>query len=70
MASKKLTLTTNAEGVSTAAVTDATLGDIFTTAISTEQCLTGSYGVAQKVGFVLIGMAAQEYRRSGSANFL
>lgn len=70
MASKKLTLTVNAQGVPTAAVTDATFGDIFTTAISTDQCVTGSYGAVQKLGFVMTGMAIQEYRRAGSPNFL
>lgn len=70
MSSKKLTLVTSAEGVSTATVADATIGDIFTTAISTDQTLTGAYGVAQKIGFVVAGMAIQEYRRAGTANFL
>lgn len=70
MASKKLTLTVNDKGVATAAVTDATIGDIFTTAISADQCVTGAYGAAQKIGFVLTGMAIQEYRRAGSPNFL
>lgn len=72
MASKKLTLVPAATegGAATATVADATIGDIFTTAISTDQCLTGAYGVAQKIGFVIGGMAIQEYRRSGSANFL
>lgn len=64
--SKKLTV--NADG-SAATVADATLSDIGTTIFATDTALTGTYGLVQKVGLVAVGMAAQEFRRSGSIKF-
>jgi len=63
--SKKLTL--SADGA-TATVADATLTDVFTTAISTTEALTGMYGLTQKVGLFIGGMAVQNKRKGGSWN--
>lgn len=65
MADKKITLA--ADG-STATVADATITDIFTTAISTNEFVSGTLGLAQKAGMVLLGMAFQNYRKVGSWN--
>lgn len=63
--SKKLTL--SADGA-TAAVADATLSDVFTTAISTNEAITGLYGVTQKALLFIGGMSFQNYRRGGGFN--
>lgn len=63
--SKKVTL--DAAGTA-ATVADATIGDIFSTALSTDSALTGAYGLAQKVGLVAVGMMANSYRLRGSFN--
>ena len=68
MASQKVTVVKGADGKSTATCEDAVLMDVLTTAVSSDQTLTGSYGFGQKVGFVALGMMIQEYRRSGSLN--
>jgi hypothetical protein len=65
MASKKVTL--SADGA-TATVTDATLTDIFTTAISTDSAITGMYGLAQKAGLFVGGMALQNSRLGQGIN--
>lgn len=65
--SKKVTIVEN-EGVTEAVVSDATIGDIVTTIISTDSAVTGVYGIAQRAALVLAGMSAQEFRRSGSIN--
>jgi hypothetical protein len=65
MSSKKMTL--SADGT-TATVADATLGDIFTTAFSSGDSLTGGYKYAQMGMFVLGGMAWQSHRMGGSLN--
>lgn len=41
---------------------DAKIADIFTTAISTDSALTGTYGLVQKVALVGLGMAIQNNR--------
>lgn len=58
-ASKKLVL--SADGA-TATVAAATITDIFTTAISTSEAVTGFYGLAQRGLLVAAGMAVQNYR--------
>lgn len=63
--SKKIVL--NAAG-DAATVTEATISDILTTALSTDSVVTGTYGLVQKAGLVVFGMAFQEQRRSGSWN--
>lgn len=63
--SKKLTL--NAAG-DAATVADATIGDIFTTAFSTDSTVTGAYGLGQRALLFVGGMALQEYRRTGKIN--
>lgn len=54
--SKKLTLA--ADGA-TATVKDATLMEVFTTAFSTTEKLTGTYGLVQDVVLVGLGMVAE-----------
>jgi len=65
MADKKITL--SADGA-TATVADATLTDVFTTMLSTNTFVSGTYGLVQKAGFVVAGMAVQNFRRVGSWN--
>jgi len=64
-ASKKMTL--SADGT-TAVVVDATIGDIFSTAISSTEAVTGLYGLAQKAGLVVAGMAGQNLRLGNGIN--
>lgn len=63
--SKKVTL--NAAG-DAATVADATLSDIFTTAISTDSAVTGMYGLAQKALLFVGGMATQNMRLGNGLN--
>lgn len=63
--SKKITL--SADG-NTATVADATLSDVFTTALSTDSALTGTYGFLQRLALVGGGMVIQQYRRFGNIN--
>jgi hypothetical protein len=58
-------LTLSADGT-TATVKDATLSDIFTTAISSDSCVTGLYGYMQKAAFTIGGMGYSNKRWSGS----
>lgn len=64
--SKKITL--SADGT-TATVAAATATDILTTVVSTDSAVTGLYGLAQKAGLFLGGMAVQNNRVSGSFAF-
>lgn len=61
-------LTLNAAG-DAAAVTDATIGDIFSTAISTTQAVTGMYGLVQKLGIAALGATVQTMRLRGDMKF-
>jgi hypothetical protein len=63
--SKKVTVA--ADGLS-ATVADATMGDIVTTLVSTDSAVTGTYGLVQRAGLFVGGMATQEYRRTGRLN--
>lgn len=65
MSSKKITL--NAAG-DAATVAEAKLGDIVTTVFSTDSALTGAYALVQKVGLVVVGMGAQNYRLGNGIN--
>ena len=65
MTSKKVTLSADE---ATATVATATVGDIFTTALSTNQAITGMYGLAQKMGLIAIGMSVNSYRLRDSFN--
>lgn len=65
MASKKLTL--SADGAS-ATVADATAGDIFTTMISSDSCVTGAYKYVQTAVAVVGGMAFQNQRLGRGLN--
>jgi len=59
MTSKKIVL--SADGT-TATVADAVMADILTTAISTSECVTGTYGLVQKALLLVGGMAVQNNR--------
>lgn len=61
--SKKVTVSGD-----TPVVVEAKFGDVFTTLISSDQAVTGTYGFLQKALLVGGGMVIQEYRRSGSLN--
>lgn len=63
--SKKLTL--NAAGTE-ATIAEATLSDIVTTAFSTSEALTGTYGLAQKAAIFVGGMSFESYRLRGTLN--
>jgi hypothetical protein len=63
--SKKVTL--SADGA-TATVADATLTDVFTTALSTTSAVTGLYGLGQKIGLFVGGMAFQNNRLGQGLN--
>lgn len=63
--SKKVTV--SADGL-TATVADATVGDVFTTLVSTDSAVTGLMGGLQKVGLVVTGMAVQSYRLGRGIN--
>lgn len=63
--SKKIVL--SADGA-TATVTDAKIMDIVTTAISTSEAVTGTYGLIQKAALVVGGMAIQSNRKQGTWN--
>lgn len=61
-------LTLNAAG-DAATVTDAKIGDIFTTVLSTTQAVTGMYGLVQKIGLGVIGATIQTQRLRGDMKF-
>lgn len=65
--SKKVTL--DAAGTA-ATVVDATIGDVFSTMLSTDSAVTGMYGLAQKAALVAGGMAVQNYRLGRGINFV
>lgn len=62
--SKKVVI--DAAGAAT--VTDATVTDILTTAISTDSALTGTYGLIQRASLFVAGMSVQNKRKVGSFN--
>lgn len=68
MASQKVTVVKGADGKYTATCEDAEFADLFTTILSSDQTLTGSYGFGQKAIMFVGGMMTQEYRRSGRLN--
>lgn len=63
--SKKITV--SADGA-TATVVEATIGDIFSTVISTTEAVTGFYAVAQKAALFVGGMATQNARLGNGLN--
>jgi len=63
--SKKIVLA--ADGT-TATVSEAVIGDILTTAISTNEAVTGMYGLVQRAAFFVGGMVVQNKRKNGSYN--
>jgi hypothetical protein len=60
-------VTVAADGLS-ATVAPATMGDVLTTLVSTDSAITGTYGLVQRAGLFVAGMATQEYRRTGRLN--
>lgn len=52
------------EAEPTATFEEAKIGDIFSTALSTDKALTGTYGLLQRVGLMLGGMAIEAKMRS------
>lgn len=64
--SKKVTLSVDE---TSATVTDATIGDIFTTILSSNSAVTGVYGFVQKVGLAVGGAAVQNQRVRGNMKF-
>lgn len=63
--SKKIVL--SADGA-TATVANATISDIFTTAISTDTAVLGTYGLVQRGLLLVGGMAIQSKRKLGTFN--
>lgn len=63
--SKKVVL--SADGA-TATVAAATMTDIFTTVVDTNSAVTGMYGLAQKAGLFVAGMAVQNQRLGQGLN--
>lgn len=63
--SKKVTLSSDEN---TATVAEATIGDIFSTAVSMDSAVTGAYGLVQKGLLVAGGMTINSYRLRGSFN--
>lgn len=67
MESKKITLG-GTEEAPTATIETATIGDIFTTVISTTETVTGMYNLAQKGLLFVGGMMLQSKRMGGGLN--
>lgn len=63
-------LTRSVENDGTATATEARVGDVITTIISTDAAVVGMHGLAQRAILFAGGMAAQSYRKTGSLNFL
>lgn len=57
-------------GKYTVVVEEAKIADIFTTALSTDQALTGTLKHAQMLGAVAAGAALQNNKLVGSFNFV
>lgn len=64
--SKKITLSADEKS---AIVTDATIGDIFTTILSSNSAVTGIYGFVQKAGLAVGGATVQNMRVRGNMKF-
>lgn len=59
-------ITVPATGAPTAE--DAKLSDMFSTLLSTDKALTGTYGLLQKAALFGAGMVAQNYRNGNGIN--
>lgn len=68
--SQVVTVTQSASGAITATAEDATLVDTVTTLFSTNSALTGMYGLLQRGGLFVGGMAVQSKLKTNSFNFL
>lgn len=63
--SKKVVLSADE---ATAVVSVATAGDIISTLITTDEAVLGNYGLIQRAGLVVAGMAFQSYRTGNGIN--
>lgn len=63
--SKKLTINAAEDAV---VISNPKISDIFTTAVSTTEVLTGMYGLTQRAGLVLAGMTVQNVRNGNGWN--
>lgn len=68
MSNKIVVTPANGSNPAAAVVSEAKVMDIFTTALSTDSAVTGTYGLIQKAGLFALGMAAQNKRKLGSWN--
>lgn len=57
--SQLITVNESASGEITVESKEASIGDIVTTALSTNKAVTGVYGLVQRAGLVAAGMAGQ-----------
>lgn len=57
-------------GTAVASTVDATLIDTVSTIVSTNSALTGMYGLLQRGGLFVAGMATQSKLKTNSFNFL
>lgn len=62
--SKKVTIKAD----NTTSVQEAEIMDIVSTAMSTDQMLTGTYNLLQKLAFVGVGMVVQSKRKLNTFN--
>lgn len=68
--SQKVTVAVNASGQTVSTTVDANAADILLTALSADSAVTGMYGLIQRAGFFVGGMAVQSKLKTGSFNFL
>lgn len=68
--SQVVTVVEGSNGAITATTEDATLIDTITTLFSTKSSLTGAYGLLQRGGLFVGGMAVQSKLKTNSFNFL
>lgn len=68
MSSKVVVTPATSTNPASATVTEAKMMDIFTTALSTDSAVTGTYGLIQKAGLFVAGMSVQSKRKTGSFN--
>lgn len=67
--SKKIIQNEAADGSVTFTSTDATIGDIFTTLVSTNESVNGFYGLAQRGLLLAGGMVGQSVLSGGGFKF-
>lgn len=67
--SKKIIQNEAADGTVTFTSSDATIGDIFTTLVSTNESVNGFYGLAQRGLLLVGGMVGQSALSGGGFKF-